>query len=139
MGREFQAPKPETSILPDPRKDRLMFLAPSRLPATSAERKKCPIGTGVLDYFPDALAAVAEASYAATKQHHPDAVMHWDRNKSTDEADCMIRHYLDRGTWDTDGVRHSAKVAWRALALLQKEIEEEKGLPISRGSIKEPK
>ncbi|KAF1711076.1 hypothetical protein CSC70_03885 [Pseudoxanthomonas kalamensis DSM 18571] len=30
---------------------------------------------------------------------------------------------MQRGTVDTDGVRHSAKVAWRALALLQKEIE----------------
>jgi hypothetical protein len=30
------------------------------------------------------------------------------------------------GTIDNDGVRHSAKVAWRALANLQKEIENEK-------------
>ena len=30
-----------------------------------------------------------------------------------------------RGGTDTDGIRHSAKVAWRALAMLQKEIEEE--------------
>jgi hypothetical protein len=29
------------------------------------------------------------------------------------------------GTMDADGVRHSAKVAWRALANLQKEIEKE--------------
>ena len=37
----------------------------------------------------------------------------------------MIRHFLDRGKLDSDGLRHSAKVAWRALALLQKEIEGE--------------
>jgi hypothetical protein len=30
---------------------------------------------------------------------------------------------MDVGTVDTDGVRHAAKVAWRALAGLQKEIE----------------
>jgi hypothetical protein len=30
---------------------------------------------------------------------------------------------VDRGKIDTDNVRHSTKVAWRALALLQKEIE----------------
>jgi hypothetical protein len=49
--------------------------------------------------------------------------MHWDRNKSTDQADCILRHMVDRGKVDADGLRHSAKVAWRALALLQVEIE----------------
>ena len=37
-----------------------------------------------------------------------------------------MRHFVERGTTDTDGVRHSAKVAWRALAGLQKEIEKER-------------
>ncbi len=37
----------------------------------------------------------------------------------------MIRHFLQRGLRDTDGIRHSAKMAWRALAILQKEIEAE--------------
>jgi hypothetical protein len=36
----------------------------------------------------------------------------------------MIRHFLQRGSLDTDGVRHTVKMAWRALALLQKEIEQ---------------
>jgi hypothetical protein len=49
--------------------------------------------------------------------------MHWAREKSTDHADCIVRHLVERGTVDSDGVRHSAKVAWRALALLQTEIE----------------
>ncbi|HEY7680676.1 MAG TPA: hypothetical protein VIC04_09190, partial [Terriglobia bacterium] len=43
-----------------------------------------------------------------------------------DEADALLRHFIERGTLDTDGIRHSAKVAWRALALLQKEIEAER-------------
>jgi len=30
---------------------------------------------------------------------------------------------MEAGTVDTDGVRHSAKVAWRALANLEKELE----------------
>jgi hypothetical protein len=38
----------------------------------------------------------------------------------------MMRHFLQRGTVDTDGTRHSAKMVWRALALLQKEIEGER-------------
>ncbi len=33
---------------------------------------------------------------------------------------------MDAGTIDDDGIRHTAKVAWRALACLQKELEEDK-------------
>lgn len=87
------------------------------------ERKKYPVGTGVLDYFPDALVAVGNVSFVGNEQHNPGEPLHWAREKSTDEADALIRHFLQRGGTDTDGIRHSAKMAWRALALLQKEIE----------------
>ena len=90
-----------------------------------ATRKGQPVCTGVLDYFPDALKAVAECSRAGNEQHHPSEPLHWDKEKSTDESDALVRHLIERGTIDDDGVRHSAKVAWRALALLQREIEEE--------------
>lgn len=90
------------------------------------ERKERPVGTGVLDYFPDALLAVAHCSYVGNEQHNPGQPLHWAREKSTDEADALIRHFMERGTFDDDGVRHSAKVAWRALALLQKEIENDR-------------
>jgi len=91
----------------------------------AATRKKHPVGTGVLDYFPDAIMAVANVSFVGNEQHNLGEVLHWAREKSTDEADALIRHFLERGKLDTDGVRHSAKIAWRALALLQKEIEGE--------------
>jgi hypothetical protein len=81
-----------------------------------------------LDYFPDALLAVAECSKAGNDQHNPGKPLHWDRSKSQDESDALIRHFLERGTVDTDGIRHSAKVAWRALALLQKELENERSV-----------
>lgn len=93
------------------------------LPTDAQARKRMPIATGVLDYFPDALAAVAHCSHVGNEQHNPGSPLHWDRAKSTDEADALIRHFLERGSIDGDGVRHSAKLAWRALALLQKEIE----------------
>lgn len=96
------------------------------LPLDAKSRKEHPIATGVLDYFPFAIIAIAAVSYAGNQQHHPGQPLHWDRTKSTDEADALMRHFLQRGTLDTDGIRHSAKVAWRALALLQKEIEGEK-------------
>ncbi len=96
------------------------------LPTDAAGRKAHPVASGVLDYFPDALVAIAHVSWKGNEQHNPGQPLHWARGKSQDEADTMIRHFLQRGALDTDGVRHSAKMAWRALALLQKEIEQEK-------------
>ena len=95
------------------------------LPTNAQERKQIPIVSGVLDYFPLAVAEVAKCSWAGNQQHHPDKPLHWDKTKSTDHADCIGRHLIDRGRFDTDGQRHSAKMAWRALALLQLELEEE--------------
>lgn len=90
-----------------------------------AARKRTPITSGVLDYFPAALAAVAEISVKGNEQHNPGQPLHWARNKSQDHADCVARHLIERGGIDIDGARHSAKLAWRALALLQTELEEE--------------
>jgi hypothetical protein len=92
---------------------------------TVAERKALPLASGVLDYFPDALLVVAEVSRVGNEQHHPGEPLHWDKSKSTDEADALLRHLLDRGKLDTDGLRHSGKVAWRALAMLQRELDAE--------------
>jgi hypothetical protein len=98
----------------------------ANLPKDNASRKKLPMCTGVLDYFPDALAAVAYVSRIGNDQHNPGEPLHWAKEKSTDHADCIMRHLAERGTIDsTDNTRHSAKLAWRALALLQIEIEEE--------------
>lgn len=95
----------------------------SSLPTDPGERKGIPLFTGLVKYFPDALVAVAAVSAAGSKQHHPDKPMHWDKTKSTDHGDTLLRHQFDAGTLDTDGHAHSAKVAWRALAQLQTEIE----------------
>jgi len=89
----------------------------------SQQRKQRPIHKGVLKYFPDALLEVAHTSWVGNEQHNPGTDLHWDRSKSGDELDACSRHILEAGTIDTDGVRHSAKVAWRALANLQKELE----------------
>lgn len=101
------------------------YCAPSiSLPTDAQERKRTPIFSGVLMYFPDAIAAVAQCSWAGNEQHNPGTKLHWDRAKSGDEHDAMLRHAMEAGTIDSDGIRHSAKVAWRALAALQKEIEQ---------------
>lgn len=95
------------------------------IPNEAHARKALPVVTGVLDYFPDAIAAVAACSKAGNDQHNPGQPLHWAKGKSTDHADCIGRHLIQRGTLDSDGIRHSAKVAWRALALLQTELEAE--------------
>ena len=95
------------------------------LPTEPGARKNVPMARGLLDYFPNALAAVAYVSYIGNKQHNPGEELHWAKEKSTDHADCIMRHLLDRGKLDSDGIRHSAKLAWRALAALEIEIENE--------------
>lgn len=110
-----------------------------KLPTTATERKALPLFSGVLNYFPDALIAVAECSKKGNDQHNPGKPLHWDRSKSTDHADCIVRHLIDHGTFDTDGVRHATKVAWRALALLQVEIENERAAAKQGNSIERVK
>lgn len=94
-------------------------------------RKEMPVYSGVLKYFPDAIREVAKTSLIGNQQHHPNKPLHWDRTKSGDELDALTRHLMEAGEIDTDGVRHSAKVAWRALANLQKELEENGEAPLS--------
>lgn len=94
-----------------------------QLPTGRGDRKAVPLATGVLDYFPLALAEVARLSQMGNDQHNPGEPLHWARGKSADHADCILRHLIQRGELDTDGITHSAKVAWRALALLQEELE----------------
>ena len=85
------------------------------LPDDPAERKKYPMYRGLFLYFPDALAAVSRISWEGSQQHHPDQPIHWDREKSKDDLDAMLRH-LSEGDLE--------KTAWRALAALQKSLED---------------
>ncbi len=97
-----------------------------KLPTDAKERKRIPIYSGVIKYFPDALAEIAKVSFAGNEQHNPGEPLHWAKEKSTDQEDTMVRHLMEAGTIDNDGQRHSAKMAWRALAILQLEIEAER-------------
>lgn len=104
------------------------------LPSDSAARKDIPLCRGVLDYFPLALVEVAKVSKVGNDQHNLGEPLHWSREKSSDHEDCIMRHLVERGGLDTDGIRHSVKLAWRALALAQIELEEALGAGKSRGS-----
>jgi len=84
------------------------------LPEDAQARKEIPLYSGLMQYFPRALCAVAHQSYLGNQQHHPDKPLHWDRSKSSDEEDALLRHMVDK-EW--------VQVAWRALARLEKELE----------------
>lgn len=121
---------PVNELAPEP-----IFPQSGRLmPSDNEARKHTPVTTGVVDYFPDALTAIAEVSFLGNQKHNPGEPMHWSRGKSNDHADCIGRHLIERGTRDNKGVRHSAQLAWRALALLQEELEIEGSLSLPRGS-----
>lgn len=93
----------------------------SVLPTSAELRNEYPLADGLLYYFPNALLAVAKVSVAGNRQHNLGP-LHWDRSKSTNHADKILRHQIDAGTLDSDGTSHSAKVAWRALAQLEDEL-----------------
>ena len=89
---------------------------------TAKERKAMPVFSGVLKYFPNALKEVSKCSQAGNEQHHPNTPLHWDMEKSKDELDALTRHLIDHSIepLDEDGQLHLAKVAWRALAALER-------------------
>lgn len=89
------------------------------------ERKSLPLFDGTFGYFPDALIEVAKASAAGNRQHLAGEPLRWDRSKSGDHRNSSLRHQLATGK-DTDGVYHSAKAAWRQLAICQQEIESDR-------------
>lgn len=92
-------------------------IVPYKLPEDAKERKAIPVYTGFVNYFPRAIAEVAKISLAGGIQHGQTAeTLHWDRPKSGDELDAMMRHILDKD-W--------AQVAWRAMANLEKHLERE--------------
>ena len=92
------------------------------------DRKDAPIYTGFIVYFHDAIREVARLSKIANDQHNPGTLTHWDKSKSKDDADAMMRHIVDGVDefLDTDGVPHDVKVAWRGMAVLQRRIDADK-------------
>lgn len=99
------------------------------LPTDKQARKNTPIYSGVLKYFPDALAEVARVSFIGNQQHNPGEPLHWAKEKSQDEPDACVRHLMESenadGTplLDEDNTYHAAKAAWRALAHLQRMLD----------------
>lgn len=91
------------------------------------DRKRMPVYSGVVAYFPFAMQELAKCSYQGQIQHNPDKPLAWDRSKSGDELDAMMRHLTDHAQGieiDDDGIRHIVKCGWRILAYIQKTMED---------------
>lgn len=98
----------------------------------SAGRKKVPMFSGLLAYFPDACAAVAEHSYKGNEKHNPGEPLHHARGKSMDHTDCIIRHVSNYQGMDGKDLEVIA-LAWRAMALAQEVLERKFGLTLPEG------
>lgn len=85
-----------------------------------------------LDVYAPALAIVSQVSWYGNEKHNPGQPLHHARGKSMDHFDCIARHYVERGGFDGP-MRHSACLAWRALAALQEHLEAQ-GAPKARGA-----
>jgi hypothetical protein len=108
------------------------------LPSDSLARKRTPILSGCLAYFPAALAGVARLSHAGNEKHNPGEPIHHARDKSPDHGDALLRHLLDLQDAIAAGEQAVAlieadSIAWRALALSQ-ELHEACGAPLAPGA-----
>ncbi len=98
------------------------------LPTDYKARKEIPLYTFLTQYFPDALVELVKVSVSGNNQHNPGEPLHWARGKSTDQLNTAMRHLFDHGAgirFDEDGMRHLAKAAWRILAEIQLNVENE--------------
>lgn len=122
------------------------------LPTDSAERKDIPMYSGLIKYFPAALAGVARHSKLGNDKHNPGEPLHHARGKSADHEDCIVRHLVDLADLRAMGDRFAANglpltsdgyrsamlteanaLCWRALALSQ-QLHEDHGSPLAPGA-----
>lgn len=123
------------------------------LPIDSAERKEYPLLRGFFNYFPAAIAKVANLSMRANQKHNAGQPMHHARSKSTDHGDCILRHTMDaedlkawllRCDGGVDASVYEARAgayieeltqrAWRSLAELQEACEKYDMAPLAPGA-----
>jgi hypothetical protein len=106
----------------------------SLLPTDSAERKRIPLFSGLIRYFPSALIGVSRVSYEGNRKHNGDAPLSHDRSKSNDELDALVRHVFEVAVGlplqEFPGVEIEDHIAWRALAYSQKQ-KEARGAPLA--------
>jgi hypothetical protein len=123
----------------------------SVLPTNDRERKNLPMFKLISGYFPKALREVTRVAVANNVRYNPDrkpADINWNRGKSTDQLGSLFRHMLESAT---DGLIYEdlppevqaacgpgfervyvlAEAAWRALAALELQIEEQESAAVA--------
>lgn len=96
------------------------------LPTDSDKRKEYPLYSGLMAYFPAALAQVSNHSYLGNQKHNPGKPLQHARGVSGDHADCILRHLVDSAEHPKGSparIDELRALAWRSLALLQEELE----------------
>lgn len=114
------------------------------LPTDSDARKAFPLWRGLFRYAPAALAAAARVSLRGSQKHNPGQPMHHSRHKSTDHADCYLRHLMDleedfghgRG-YDEHGEPQVGYMVWRAILFAQEWLEINEGAPRAPAAVLE--
>lgn len=96
---------------------RSAWAAGRTLPRDSAERKLFPVRSGCVEYIPAALVAFAYLSRLGNEKHNPGEELHHARSKSTDHADCLMRHEIDQH--EGDRLEELTCAFWRAGLELQ--------------------
>lgn len=92
--------------------------------------KEDRIFSGVVGYFPNALAAIGRWSERANEKHNPGEPMHWAFGKSTAHLDAAMSHLTQAGRIDPEtGVPHLVNAAWRVLAALETSLIEAGATP----------
>ncbi len=112
--------------IPSP-KEKINQVSVAILPEAADLRKRHPLYSGVIKYFPRALLEVAHVSVVGGEQHAPGQPLHWVQGKSMDHLDCVMRHLAEHSAGiekDTDGLLQLAKTAWRVLAELETVLKE---------------
>lgn len=121
------------------------FAKLTTLPIDSSKRKTYPMLRGCLNYFPAALAGIANTSQQGNDKHNPGEPLHHDRKKSTDHGDCIMRHLTDaedllaafkRNPKDVTPemiLTEVNQLAWRTLAYSQA-LHEQFGAPLAPGA-----
>lgn len=115
----------------------------SYLPANDKARKGLPLFKQITRYFPKALREITKVSVVNNVRYNPDREpfdINWNRGKSVDQLGSCFRHMLERevdgkifdnvpsDTAEVTGITRIyvlAEIAWRALAALEVEIDEQ--------------
>jgi hypothetical protein len=115
-------------------------MGPAAPAAPQLSAKTHPIVTGLLDYAPNAIAAIAAHSkYGNDKHNGPGTPLRWSFHRSTHHADAVLTHLLQRGTIDPEtGKTHTIAFAWRAIMLLETELLAGGATPGRAVSFEEP-